>query len=133
MIQDINGLTAGWYYVTITDGAGCTVLDSAEINALAPTPAAFAGNDSTLCNNSTQLWAQAPASGTGHWQMVNGAGNLQNPALPNSQLSNLQQAQEVWLLNATRGIQDVSHFQDKIYSHDKALKLASELEDFLSL
>ena len=48
-------------------------------------------------------------------------------------LSNLQQAQEMWLLNATRGIQAVSHFQDKIYSHDKALKVASELEDFLSL
>ena len=102
MIQDINGLTAGWYYVTITDGAGCTVLDSAQINALAPTPAAFAGNDSILCNNSTQLWAQAPASGTGHWQMVNGAGNLQNPALPNSQLSNLQQGltRLVWIVTA---------------------------------
>ena len=49
------------------------------------------------------------------------------------QVSNLQQTQEVWLLNATRGIQAVSHFQDKIYSHDNALKVASELEDFLSL
>ena len=48
------------------------------------------------------------------------------------QLSNLQEAQEVWLLNATRGIQAVSHFQDKIYSHAKALEMASELEDFLS-
>ena len=48
-------------------------------------------------------------------------------------LSSLQQSQEVWLLNATRGIQAVSHFQDKIYSHDRALKVASELEDFLSL
>jgi len=48
-------------------------------------------------------------------------------------LSNLQHAQEVWLLNATSGIQAVSHFQDKIYSHVKALEVASELEDFLSL
>jgi len=48
-------------------------------------------------------------------------------------LSNLQQAQEVWLLNATRGIQSVSRFQDKIYSHHKALEVASELEEFLSL
>jgi hypothetical protein len=39
----------------------------------------------------------------------------------------------MWLLNAARGIQAVSHFQDKIYSHAKALKVASELEDFLSL
>jgi len=48
-------------------------------------------------------------------------------------LSNLQHAQEVWLLNATRGIQAVSRFQDKIYSHSKALEMASELNDFLSL
>ena len=49
------------------------------------------------------------------------------------QLSNLHAAQEIWLLNATRGIQAVSHFQDKSYSHNKALKVASELEYFLSL
>jgi len=48
-------------------------------------------------------------------------------------LNNIQQAQEVWLLNATRGIQAVSHFQDKSYSHDKALEIASKLEDFLLL
>jgi branched-chain amino acid aminotransferase len=46
-------------------------------------------------------------------------------------LNNIQQAQEVWLLNATRGIQAVSHFQDKSFSHDKALEIASRLEDFL--
>jgi len=48
-------------------------------------------------------------------------------------LSNLQQAQEVWLINATRGIQAVSKFQDKNYPHAKALETASKLEDFLSL
>jgi branched-subunit amino acid aminotransferase/4-amino-4-deoxychorismate lyase len=48
-------------------------------------------------------------------------------------LNNIQQAQEVWLLNATRGIQAVSHFQDKSFSHDKALEIASKLEDFLLL
>ncbi len=47
-------------------------------------------------------------------------------------LSNLQQAQEMWLLNATRGIQAVSKFQDKNYSHKKAFEIASELEKFLS-
>ncbi|MFM1772322.1 MAG: hypothetical protein RLZZ71_1464 [Bacteroidota bacterium] len=47
-------------------------------------------------------------------------------------LSNLQQAQEMWLLNATRGIQAVSQFQDKIYSHIQAQRMASELNDFLS-
>ncbi|MFM2226791.1 MAG: hypothetical protein RL664_134 [Bacteroidota bacterium] len=48
-------------------------------------------------------------------------------------LSNLQQAQEVWLLNATRGIQAVSKFQGKNYPHAKALETASKLAVFLSL
>jgi branched-chain amino acid aminotransferase len=48
-------------------------------------------------------------------------------------LSNLQHAQEVWLLNATRGIRAVSKFQDNNYPHAKALETASKLEEFLSL
>ena len=63
-------------------------------------------------------------------EMLHSKGKVLNEKV--CQLSNLQEAQEVWLLNATRGIQAVSHFQDKIYSHAKALEMASELEDFLS-
>ena len=102
MIQDINGLTAGWYYVTITDGAGCIVLDSAQVTSLAPTPQAIAGQDSFLCNANIQLWAQTPALGTGQWQWINGSGNIQNPSLPNSSVSNLQQGQSqlVWIVTA---------------------------------
>jgi gliding motility-associated-like protein len=31
--QDINSLVAGWYYITVTDSLGCTVLDSLEITS----------------------------------------------------------------------------------------------------
>jgi branched-chain amino acid aminotransferase len=48
------------------------------------------------------------------------------------QLSNLQAAQEIWLLNATRGIQAVEQFQGISYSHEKAKETARNLEDFLS-
>jgi len=48
-------------------------------------------------------------------------------------LSNLQQAQEVWLLNATRGIQAVEQFQGISYSHEIAKATGRDLEDFLSL
>ena len=47
-------------------------------------------------------------------------------------LSNLQQAQEVWLLNATRGIQAIEQFQGISYSHEIAKETARDLEDFLS-
>jgi branched-chain amino acid aminotransferase len=48
------------------------------------------------------------------------------------QLSNLQQAQEVWLLNATRGIQAVEQFQGISYSHEIAKEISRDLEEFLS-
>lgn len=48
------------------------------------------------------------------------------------QVSNLQAAQEIWLLNATRGIQAVQQFQGVSYSHEKAKKTALHLEEFLS-
>jgi len=48
------------------------------------------------------------------------------------QLSNLQQAQEVWLLNATRGIQAIQLFQGISYSHEIAKETSRDLEDFLS-
>ena len=48
------------------------------------------------------------------------------------QVSNLQAAQEIWLLNATRGIQAVEHFQGLSYSHETAKETARGLDDFLS-
>ena len=49
------------------------------------------------------------------------------------QLSNLHAAQEIWLLNATRGIQAVEQFQGVSYPHENATATARDLEDFLSL
>lgn len=48
------------------------------------------------------------------------------------QVSNLQSAQEVWLLNATRGIQAVEQFQGISYSHEIAKEIGRDLEEFLS-
>ena len=49
------------------------------------------------------------------------------------QLSNLHAAQEIWLLNATRGIQAVEQFQGVSYPHEIATATARDLEYFLSL
>lgn len=102
MIQDLNGLTAGWYYVTVTDGSGCSVIDSAVVSSLSPTPTAIAGQDSFICNTSIQLWGQAPAFGSGQWQIVNGTGNILNPSQPTSTVSNLQVGinRLVWIVTA---------------------------------
>lgn len=48
------------------------------------------------------------------------------------QVSNLLNASELWLVNATRGIQAVQHFQGKLYDTHLAQKTASALAEFLS-
>ena len=48
------------------------------------------------------------------------------------ELYNLQQAQEIWLLNATRGIQAIEQFQGISYSYEIAKVTARELNKFLS-
>lgn len=48
------------------------------------------------------------------------------------QLSNLQAAQEIWLLNATRGIQAVEQFRSFSYPSEIARKTALDLDEFLS-
>ena len=63
-------------------------------------------------------------------EMLHSKGKILNEKA--CQISNLQAAQEIWLLNATRGIQAVEQFQGISYSHEKAKETARDLEDFLS-
>ena len=63
-------------------------------------------------------------------EMLHSQGKVLNEKV--CQVSNLQAAQEIWLLNATRGIQAVEQFQGISYSHEIAKQTARDLEDFLS-
>ena len=64
-------------------------------------------------------------------EMLHSKGKILNEKA--CQISNLQAAQEIWLLNATRGIQAVEQFQGVSYPHEIATATARDLEDFLSL
>lgn len=57
----IINLPAGTYVVTLTDGNGCTTLDTTTVNFDFPSPVPFLGNDTTVCSN-TQLLL-TPANG----------------------------------------------------------------------
>jgi hypothetical protein len=79
--------TAGVAYTlrwTINDPCGSTS-DDVVITLGAPPTASNAGTDQTVCGTSVTLASNNPASGTGLWTIVSGAGgSFSNPALPNS-------------------------------------------------
>ena len=67
---------------------GCISSDTVRITNDLPTNAA-AGKDSIILTDSYTLQGNTPLIGTGQWSLISGAGNIQNPASPNSLVNNL--------------------------------------------
>lgn len=61
--QDISGLSAGSYSVTVTDAHGCTATDSWTISEPDPLTMSITGNDSVSCNGGSDGAASVAASG----------------------------------------------------------------------
>jgi gliding motility-associated-like protein len=57
--QTINVNTSGWYKCTVTDIAGCTFVDSMQINVL-PNPVINLGPDTNLCTGNSLLLVATP-------------------------------------------------------------------------
>lgn len=88
-LPDINGLSAGDYWVTVTDSLGCEVSDSFTVALLGPSPVAIAGNDTALCSAQFQLNANSPTGATGQWQVVAGMASFNSANLANATATQL--------------------------------------------
>ncbi len=91
MVEDLNGLTSGYYSVIVTDSAGCVFYDTVFVSFLQPAPPSVAGNDTSICDRSLLLQAQLPTQGTGHWAWIAGNGSIQNPNINTTWVTGLQQ------------------------------------------
>ena len=78
---------------TITN-YGCVSFDEVVITNNTPSTA-YAGSDRPVCGEEIFLNANSPYIGTGAWSLLSGSGDIENPSLNNSRLSNLSLGQNV--------------------------------------
>ena len=71
-----NGVTGTTYVLrwTISNGVCPSTSDDVQITFNTPPTVATAGPDQTLCSTSATLAGNTPATGTGQWTIVSGAG-----------------------------------------------------------
>jgi len=89
-----TGLTAGTYFVTVTDAFNCAVYDTVDMGFINPAIAA-SGPDTVICIQDFQnqfkgvynLFATDPSPGHGIWTVLMGNGSLVNDTMAQTQYS----------------------------------------------
>jgi PKD repeat protein len=101
MIATLNGLTAGTYTCTITDGVGCQAVVSGTVGLVGPVPLAFAGQDTAICNTTYQLNAQAQSGAQAFWSPGTGSGQIANPNAAQTLVTGMSPGQNtfIWVVN----------------------------------
>ena len=69
---------------------------------------ANAGADQLICSSGSVLQGNAPAVGTGNWNVLNGSALVANPLLPNSAVTSLSPGQNSFQWIVTNGVCPVS-------------------------
>lgn len=102
--QDIGGLSAGNYTVTVTDANGCTATKSHTLTQ-PPLLVSNAGSNKVVCGiDSDTLNAVPPTVGTGYWIIVSGSGVFADSTDANTVVSNLSNGVNVFQWVVTDGI-----------------------------
>lgn len=68
--------------------SGCVSSDEVIISNNLPSEA-YAGSDRSVCGEEIFLNANTPLVGTGHWSILSGAANIEDPALSSTLISNM--------------------------------------------
>jgi len=87
--NSITATSAGNYSISVKDNAQCTVTSSVNITVTPQPTAASAGQDQTICADTTTLQGNVPSVGTGTWTLISGTGTISNPSLPTSNVSGI--------------------------------------------
>jgi gliding motility-associated-like protein len=87
----------------ITDGVCPANTDTVAITRFLPPTLADAGSNQTVCDDNFVLGANFPSVGNGTWQLLSGSGNLFNPLLPFSSITDLSVGETILTWTITNG------------------------------
>ena len=98
----VNGLRQGLNIFTWTVTSGeCSASES--VNITNGIPDAIGGGDAFTCVDSFQFGASTPILGDGSWSLTGGSGNIVNPTLINSWVTDLGGGQNTFRWTVTNG------------------------------
>ncbi|MEO5644109.1 MAG: gliding motility-associated C-terminal domain-containing protein [Bacteroidia bacterium] len=115
----VTGLSVGAnvFRWTITNGTCPASFDNITINRDANPTVANAGVDQTLCNSTTTLAGNSPATGTGLWTLISGTGSATSPTSNTSGVTGLTTGANVFQWTISNGTCPASSDQVTI-NHD---------------
>jgi gliding motility-associated-like protein len=114
---------------TITNTAGCTVSDDAQLEVLQDLTEPLAGDDQNVCSSTATLAANAVDAGnseTGTWTVESGAANVTNINDPNSGVTGLVQGASATLRwTISNGVCTPDEFDEVTITYDEAPTVAA--------
>lgn len=100
----VSGISAGANtFVWSVTVSGITQSDTVNINVTLPGTPAFAGEDQSVCGNTTELLGNLPSTGVGIWSLALGQGELSNPNQPSTAVSGLSTGSNSFVWTITDG------------------------------
>ena len=87
--NSITATSAGNYNISVIDNAQCTVNSSVNITVTPQPTAASAGQNQTICSDTTTLQGNVPSVGTGTWTLLLGTGTITNATSPTSNVAGI--------------------------------------------
>ena len=81
---------------------GCNAFNNMTVT-FSQNVSAYAGQDLTICKNSFKLAGNDPQPALGTWTQIKGSGVIKSPNLPNSEVTNLSEGENifVWQVNSS--------------------------------
>jgi len=103
--SSVSGLSVGQNILrwSISNGVCTPSIDEVSITVQTAPSLSIAGNDQSVCSNSTQLSANTPTTGIGTWSVVSGSGTFVNAANPQTQVTGLGSGINVFRWTITNG------------------------------